>query len=159
MFQGAHLTPQLAATNIGFLYAYGALHCPLEEATGRQSLLHSFAVGSLLGYAGVASRSVGIPFNLEYTFYANRIPVAVGGALVYGGIGAAFAAFQGKPLCDPVSKNALRSVACRAVFHLIRRLPRPPCLAPRESETHQTLRLTPHASRPSGGYLLFIPEP
>ena len=98
VFQGAPLTPQLAATNIGFLYAYGALHCPLEELTGRQSLMHSFAVGGLLGYLGVASGSVGIPFNLEYTFRSNRIPVALGGALVYGGIGAAVAALQGKSL-------------------------------------------------------------
>ena len=98
VFQGAHLTPQLAATNIGFLYAYGALHCPLEEISGRQSLMHSFAVGGVLGYVAVASRSVGIPFNLEHIFLSNRIPIAVGGALVYGGIGAAMAAFQGKPL-------------------------------------------------------------
>ena len=96
--QGAPLTPQLAATNIGFLYAFGVLHCPMEEFSGRQSLMHSFASGAVLGYLGVANRLVGLPFNLEYTFYMNRVPLAAGGALVYGAIGATIAAFQGKPL-------------------------------------------------------------
>ena len=33
VFQGAPLTPQLAALNISFLYAYGALICPMEVRT------------------------------------------------------------------------------------------------------------------------------
>ena len=96
--QGAPLTPQLAVTNIGFIYAYGALTCPMEEVHMRQSAWHNFLSGAILGYAGVAGHRVGIPFQLETAFLTNRIPLPVGGALVYGGIGMAIALFQGKPM-------------------------------------------------------------
>ena len=96
--QGASLTPQLAATNIGGLYVYGVLVCPMEELSGRQSAVHNFLSGAILGYAGVAGGRVGIPFNLEAPMLINRVPLPIGGALVYGAIGWAFAAFQGKPI-------------------------------------------------------------
>ena len=96
--QGAPISPQLFATNVGAIYAYGALICPMEEITRRRSSMHNFLSGAILGYAGVASQRIGIPFNLELAFHVNRIPLPIGGALVYGGIGMAIALFQGKPL-------------------------------------------------------------
>ena len=96
--QGVPLTPMLAATNVGFLYAYGVMVCPMEEISGRRSSLHNFLSGAILGYAGVAGGRVGIPFNLEVPMMMNRIPLPIGGAIVYGAIGWAFAAFQGKPM-------------------------------------------------------------
>ena len=94
----APISPQLFATNVGAIYAYGALICPMEEITRRRSSMHNFLSGAILGYAGVASQRIGIPFNLELAFHVNRIPLPIGGALVYGGIGMAIALFQGKPL-------------------------------------------------------------
>ena len=96
--QGAPITPQGAAMNIGFLYLYGALVCPMEELSRRQTAWHNLASGGILGYAGVAGGRVGIPFGLEYTFMMNRVPLPVGGAVVYGAMGFAMAAVMGKPL-------------------------------------------------------------
>ena len=84
IYQGAPPTPQLAATNIGFLYAYGALQCPMEALTGRQSWTHNALSGGILGYLAYERGLTGIPFNLEYTFLARRIPLPAGAALVYG---------------------------------------------------------------------------
>ena len=98
VFQGAQPTPQLAATNIGFLYVYGALQCPMEALTGRQSWMHNALAGGILGYAAYEHGAIGIPFNLENTFRARRVPLAAGAALVYGAMGAGLAMFAGKPL-------------------------------------------------------------
>lgn len=96
--QGMPLTPMLAASNVGFIFAYGALQCPMEALHGRRSLAHNFLSGATLGYVGVASGSIGVPFNLEYPLLVRRIPLPVGGALVYGGLAALLAGFQGKKL-------------------------------------------------------------
>ena len=98
IYQGAPPTPQLAATNIGFLYAYGALQCPMEALTGRQSWTHNALSGGILGYLAYERGLTGIPFNLEYTFLARRIPLPAGAALVYGSMGAALAMIAGKRL-------------------------------------------------------------
>lgn len=96
--QGAQLTPQLAATNIGFLYAYGALQCPMEELTRRRSWTHNLFAGGILGYVAYERGVAGIPFGLEHTFYARRVPLPMGAALVYGSIGAVLAMLSGKRL-------------------------------------------------------------
>lgn len=90
--------PMAFALNCGAVYGYFVVQCPMEAIHGRQSLLHNVAAGGTLGYLGVASGRVGIPFNLEPTFYINRIPLPVGGALVYGGLAAVFGAIGGKAL-------------------------------------------------------------
>ena len=96
--QGAPLTPQLAAVNVGFLYAYSALQCPMEALTGRRSWAHNLIAGGTLGYVAFERGIAGIPFNLESTFLMRRVPLSLGAAMVYGGMGATLAIFQGKPL-------------------------------------------------------------
>jgi hypothetical protein len=96
--QGAPLTPQLAAVNVGFLYAYSALLCPMEALTGRRSWAHNLIAGGTLGYVAFERGIAGIPFNLESTFLMRRVPLSLGAAMVYGGMGATLAIFQGKPL-------------------------------------------------------------
>jgi hypothetical protein len=96
--QGARPTPQLAASNIGFLYAYGALICPMEDIQGRRSSVHNFLSGSILGYIGIVRGHIGVPFNLEAPMLVNRVPLPVGGALVYGSLAYLIASFQGKSL-------------------------------------------------------------
>ena len=98
VLQGAPFSPQLAATNIGFLYAYGALQCPMEAFTRRRSWTHNFIAGGALGYVGIERRLVGLPFNLDFFFLTRRVPLPVGGALVYGSGAAALAIIAGKPL-------------------------------------------------------------
>ena len=98
VMQGARLTPRLAVANVGFLYAFGALICPMEELHQRRSLAHNFISGATLGYLAVAGGHIGIPFGFETAFIVQRIPLPLGGALVYGGIAAAIAGFQGKSL-------------------------------------------------------------
>mmetsp|Transcript_98 Transcript_98/g.220 ORF Transcript_98/g.220 Transcript_98/m.220 type:complete len:135 (+) Transcript_98:24-428(+) len=97
-YQGAPLTPQLAVTNVGFLYAYGALQCPMEALTGRKSWTHNALAGGVLGYAAYQHGVIGIPFNLGHACHARRIPLPAGAALVYGSMGAVLAMVAGKPL-------------------------------------------------------------
>ena len=96
--QGAPLTPQLAAVNVGFLYAYSALQCPMEALTGRRSWVHNLIAGGTLGYVAFERGITGIPFNLESTFLMRRVPLSLAAAIVYGGMGATLAIVQGKPL-------------------------------------------------------------
>mmetsp|Transcript_29826 Transcript_29826/g.70890 ORF Transcript_29826/g.70890 Transcript_29826/m.70890 type:complete len:134 (-) Transcript_29826:117-518(-) len=98
VYQGARPTPQLAAVNIGFLYAYGALQCPMEALTGRHSWTHNAVAGGILGYVAYERGVLGIPFNLEHNFRARQVPLAAGAALVYGSMGAVMAMIAGKPL-------------------------------------------------------------
>ena len=98
VMQGAPFTPATAAVNVGFIYAYGALQCPMEALTMRRSWTHNFLAGGILGYAAVERGLAGIPYNLEQACYARRIPVPVGAGMMYGSIGAALAMFSGKPL-------------------------------------------------------------
>ena len=85
------------ALNTAFVYSYVVLQCPMEALHGRQSLLHNALSGATLGYIGVSSRQLGL-FNLEPTLLINRIPLPVGGALVYGSLAAALGAIGGKRL-------------------------------------------------------------
>lgn len=100
VMEGARLTPQLAITNIGGLYVYQALLCPMEAISGRQSSLHNAISGGVLGYIGVASRQLSIPFVSPYFFHQNpQIPPPLMGAAVYGGMAFVLASFLGgKPL-------------------------------------------------------------
>jgi len=95
--QGFRFTPTLAATNIGGLYLYNVLQCPMEAIHGRQSSLHNAASGAILGYVGVQSRRIGVPFVDAYFFYRYpQISPAAAGAVAYGTIGFLFATLGGK---------------------------------------------------------------
>ena len=87
MAQGMRFTPQLALVNMGGLYTYHVVQCPMEAIHGRSSALHNVAAGAILGYTGVSMGHLAIPFVDSYFFYRypNLPPPLVGG-LVYGGI-------------------------------------------------------------------------
>ena len=97
--QGYRLTPSLAATNIGALYLYVSLQCPMEAIHGRQSALHNACSGGILGYVGVRSQRLGIPFVDPYFFFRYpRLSPPLVGAAVYGGMGLLLATVSGKPI-------------------------------------------------------------
>jgi len=97
---GMRFTPQLALTNMGGLYVYHIMQCPMEAVHGRPSALHNAASGGILGYIGVAGGYLGIPFVDSYFFYRHpHLPAPLLGGAVYGGIAFVLAAFLGgKPL-------------------------------------------------------------
>jgi hypothetical protein len=98
VIQGFPFTPHLAMLNIGGLYLYQALQCPMVAIHRRESALHNSLSGAILGYAGVRSFGLGVPFVDPHFFYRNpQMSPAIVGALVYGGIGTAFAILAGKP--------------------------------------------------------------
>jgi hypothetical protein len=98
--QGQPLTPRLAGMNIGGLYLYNILQCPMEGIHGRESSLHNAAAGAILGYIGVSSRQLGIPFLDPYFFMRYpQLSAPITGAAVYGAMTFAFAAgLGGKPM-------------------------------------------------------------
>ena len=51
--QGAPLVPASFAINIGGLYVYSVLQCPMEAVHGRPSLLHNGIAAGTLGMVGV----------------------------------------------------------------------------------------------------------
>ena len=85
---------QFAANSV-FVYSYFVLQCPLEALHGRRSLLHNMFAGGTLGYVGAYRLGM---FGLESTFLINRIPLPVGGMLVYGAMGGIMGAIGGKTL-------------------------------------------------------------
>jgi hypothetical protein len=96
--QGMPLTPQLAMLNIGGLYLYNTLQCPMVAIQGRESAWHNAASGAILGYVGVRQFNLSVPFVDPYFFYRNpQFPKPIVGAVAYGGIGLAFAMLGSKP--------------------------------------------------------------
>jgi len=100
VMQGAHwrnvLNPRVLGSYVGGIYAYNVMTCPMEAIHGRQSLLHNFLSAGVIGYAGVNSGKLGIPFiQNPYQYGSNPATVAF---VVYGSIATAFAAFGGKRL-------------------------------------------------------------
>ena len=101
LFSVAHgmpFSPRVLALNCGFLYAYSVLQCPLEALQGRQSLLHNGFAGAVLGYVGVNSGMVGVPFYHMLPQQLLSMPQSVTGAVVYGGCGVLLGALGGKSL-------------------------------------------------------------
>jgi len=97
MAQGVPFSPPMAALNIGGIYAYNVLQCPMVAIHGRESAWHNTASGAILGYVGVQSRVLGIPFVDESFFWRNpQVPRPMVGALIYGGITTAFAMLSDK---------------------------------------------------------------
>ena len=70
--QGAPLTPGSFAVNIGGLYVYNALQCPMEAIQGRPSLLHNGLAAGAMGTAGVSSGMMGVPFVPPHVLYSPR---------------------------------------------------------------------------------------
>mmetsp|Transcript_1235 Transcript_1235/g.1946 ORF Transcript_1235/g.1946 Transcript_1235/m.1946 type:complete len:135 (+) Transcript_1235:142-546(+) len=95
---GLPFRPRVAGTYMAGLYAYNAIQCPMEAIHKRQSLLHNVLSGGLLGYLGVSSGRVGIPFLDPTTIYRSNIRPELIAFAVYGGMAGAFAAFGGKRL-------------------------------------------------------------
>lgn len=96
--RGARFSPTLAGTNIVGLYLYNAMQCPMEAIHGRQSAWHNVLSAGLIGYVGVGTGRLGVPFVDHYFFYRYpQVSPAMAGFAVYGGIGALFATFGGKP--------------------------------------------------------------
>ena len=90
---------------MGGLYLYNILQCPMEAVHGRQSAWHNVASAGMLGYIGVATGRLGIPFvggssSASSFFYKYPfVSPPMVGAGVYGAIGFVFAAvLGGKPL-------------------------------------------------------------
>jgi hypothetical protein len=97
--QGARFTPRLAALNIGGLYVYNILTCPMEAIHGRSSAWHNACSGAILGYVGVSRGMLGIPFVDPYFFYRHpQLSPPLTGAAVYGALSLALVAvLGGKP--------------------------------------------------------------
>eukprot|EP00339_Tiarina_fusa_P004383 CAMPEP_0117048220 /NCGR_PEP_ID=MMETSP0472-20121206/33322_1 /TAXON_ID=693140 ORGANISM="Tiarina fusus, Strain LIS" /NCGR_SAMPLE_ID=MMETSP0472 /ASSEMBLY_ACC=CAM_ASM_000603 /LENGTH=109 /DNA_ID=CAMNT_0004761215 /DNA_START=16 /DNA_END=345 /DNA_ORIENTATION=+ len=98
--QGASLTPQRVAVNVGGLYLYHVLQCPMEAFSGGPSALHNVASGGIVGYMGVSAGMLGVPLVDAYFFmrYPSISP-PMAGAIVYGSIAGIIATtLGGKPL-------------------------------------------------------------
>lgn len=94
---GARMTPQGVISYAGFIYTYNAMQCPMEAIHGRKSAWHNVLAGGTLGYIGVSSGRVGIPFVDPSFFYRHPyIRPHVAGFVVYGSMGGAFAMLGGK---------------------------------------------------------------
>jgi len=95
--QGHPLSIRAWGMYTGGLVAYHAMVCPMEVIHGRRSALHNAAAASTVGYIGVASGRLGVPFVNPHFLYTFRHPALIGAA-VYGAMGGALAAFGGKPI-------------------------------------------------------------
>jgi hypothetical protein len=96
--QGAPLTPGSFALNIGALYAYNAVQCPMEALHGRPSLLHNGLAAGTLGSVGVQSGVLGVPFVPPHVLYSPRYNPLMIAFAVYGGLGMAVGSLSGKPI-------------------------------------------------------------
>ncbi len=98
--RGLPFTPYGVGTYMGGIYVYSAMQCPMEAISGRRSWMHNVISGGTMGYLGVSSGRLGIPFINTTTFfyrYPQASPPMVAFA-VYGGMGGFLAALGGKPL-------------------------------------------------------------
>lgn len=99
VLQGAAPTPRLFAVNIGGIYAYHALQCPMEAIQGRRSLLHNAVAAGAIGAVGVQNGYLGIPFVDHSFFYRYpQVRPAMIAFAVYGAIGGVLGSLGGKPL-------------------------------------------------------------
>ena len=87
---------QQSGTYFGGIYAYHALQCPMEAIHGRPSLWHNILSGGTIGFLGVASGRVGVPFvsaeMIQYRYGISPPLVAFGvygtiSGLIAGGLG------------------------------------------------------------------------
>ena len=74
-------------TYFGGIYCYHALQCPMEAVHGRPSLWHNIISGGTIGFLGVASGRVGVPFvSVEMIKYRYGISPPVAAFGIYGTI-------------------------------------------------------------------------
>jgi len=92
---GQPMTIHRIGTYAGGMYLYNIMQCPMEEIQGRQSLLHNFISAGLIGYVGVTTGRLGIPFVMPYPIPRGVSPPVMG-FIVYGSLASAFAALGGK---------------------------------------------------------------
>lgn len=102
VFQGAPVktvvSPRSLGTYFGGIYCYHALQCPMEAIHGRPSLWHNIASGGTIGFLGVATGRLGIPFvspsalSHRYNVHVSPPVLAFG---VYGAISGAMAGVLG----------------------------------------------------------------
>ena len=99
IFQGAQPSPALFARNIGFIYVYHALQCPMEGVHGRRSLAHNGLAAGGMGFWAVSAGQASVPFldgSFFYKYPAVKPPVAA--FAVYGLIGMIAGSLGGKQL-------------------------------------------------------------
>lgn len=97
--RGAPFNVGLWGRNVGFIFAYGGLICPMESISGRKSAVHNAISGATIGYFGVMRGFLGIPGVDPYFFYRYpRISPPLMGAGIYGSVGGLIAAAFGKPI-------------------------------------------------------------
>lgn len=99
VLHGAQFTPRLFMSHALFIYTFNALKCPMEAIHGRKSVIHNSLAGGIVGYVGVKSGNLGIPFVDGYFFYRYPyISRPMAGCLVYGAIGGFFGMAAGKSI-------------------------------------------------------------
>ena len=97
VMSGQYLTIQRVGTYAGGMYLYNIMQCPMEEIHGRSSLIHNFISAGIIGYAGVMTGRLGIPFIMPYQIPRGVSPPMMG-FVMYGSLASAFAALKGKRL-------------------------------------------------------------
>ncbi len=96
---GRQITPRSVGSYMAFIYTYNAIQCPMEAIHGRQSAIHNGISGGLIGYIGVATHRIGIPFIDPYTLMRYPfVSPAIAGFAVYGSMGFGLALLGGKPI-------------------------------------------------------------
>jgi hypothetical protein len=96
---GHRVTPKSVASYMAFIYTYNAMQCPMEEIHGKRSALHNALSGGIIGYIGVTTHRLGIPFVDPYTLYRYPfISPGMAAFAVYGGMGFGLALLGGKPV-------------------------------------------------------------
>ena len=80
------------AQYFGALWLYHAAQCPMEAVHGRPSLWHNIISAGTIGYLGVRSGRLGVPF-INPNMYNVRPEVAAFG--VYGGMAGVLAGMLG----------------------------------------------------------------
>mmetsp|Transcript_31137 Transcript_31137/g.29982 ORF Transcript_31137/g.29982 Transcript_31137/m.29982 type:complete len:130 (-) Transcript_31137:313-702(-) len=97
--RGIPFTPQGVVVYVGGIYVYSALQCPMEAMSGgRKSWMHNVLSGGTLGYLGVQSGRMGIPFvGSRFLYRYPQLSPPMVAFAVYGGMGGLFAAIGGKP--------------------------------------------------------------
>lgn len=121
--QGAPISVRTWGFYASGLWLYHASICPMEAIHGRRSALqyvsllrYSFwlffsvlaksvfilflsnvVAGGVMGYVGVSTGRLGVPFVNPYHLYTFRNPAIIGGA-IYGALGGALAMLGGKSI-------------------------------------------------------------
>jgi hypothetical protein len=83
----AHVLRGMFVRNAGALYLFNILQCPMAAISGGRRNYHAPLSGAILGYVGVETGRLAVPF-VSYDFfykYPNIKPALVGGVM-YGGL-------------------------------------------------------------------------